>query len=199
MRKVSGLVVVVCIAFANLGRAQSADQISGQWLITRIVFGSTQYHRITLKLENGKVTGAFGSGRKIEGTLRGNELHFIARDDNSTIECTATLSGGTLSGKFVETFPNDPKNVQESAITASRIPEARSGPPQRHEFTPTIFYREFSASPQPVNDGIVDRAVDSGLAVELKDTGNSVRWRLFGDCAGAGNVSATQHQRGGRP
>jgi amidase len=242
MRKVSGLVVLVCLTFANFGLAQSADQISGQWLITRIVFGSTQYHRITLKLENGKVTGAFGSGRKIEGTVQGNQLHFIARDDFSTIECTATLSGGTISGKFVETLRADPKDIQESSITATRMPASRSGPPQRHEFTPTTFYREFSASPQPVlriwpgdtvhtttvdaggfdergirrslggnpqtgpfyietalpgdtlvvhftrirlnrdyaisDDAIVDRAVDSGLAVKLKDTGNSVRWRL---------------------
>jgi len=242
MRKVCGLVVLVCIAFANFGLAQSAEQLSGQWLITRVVFGSTQYHRITLKLENGKVTGAFGSGRKIEGTLQGNQLHFIARDDFSTIECTATLSGGKISGKFVETLRADPKDIQESSITATRIPEPRSGPPQRHEFTPTTFYREFSAAPPPVlriwpgdtvhtttvdaggvdergirrsqggnpqtgpfyietalpgdtlvvhftrirlnrdyaisDDGIVDRAVDSGLAVKLKDTGNSVRWRL---------------------
>src|SRR5213075_2185965 len=104
----------------------------------------------TLKLENGKVMGAFASGKKIEGTLQGNVLHFIARDQNSAIECTATLSGGALSGKFVETFSNDPKDVQENTITAIRMPAPRSGPPQRHEFTPTTFYREFSASPDPV-------------------------------------------------
>jgi acetamidase/formamidase len=242
MRKLVGFAVLICITFASFGLAQSTDQISGEWFITRVVFGSTQYHRITLKLENGKVSGAFASGKKIEGTLQGNALHFIARDDNSTIECTATLSGGMLSGKCLETFPSDPKDVQESAITASRLPSPRTGPPQRHEFIPTTFYREFSASPQPVlriwpgdtvhtttvdaggadergirrslggnpqtgpfyietawpgdtlavhftrirlnrdyaisDDAIVDRAVDSGLAVKLKDTGNDVRWRL---------------------
>jgi len=244
MRKVTGirLAVLVCIGIANVGLAQSTDPISGEWLITRVVFGNTLYHKITFKLENGKVTGAFASGKKLEGTLQGNVLHFIARDAYSTIECTATLSGGTISGKFVETPSNDPKDVQESPITATRFPAPRSGPPQRHEFTPTIFYREFSASPQPVlhiwpgdtvhtttvdaggadergirrslggnpqtgpfyietafpgdtlavrftrirlnrdyaisDDGIVDRAVDSELAVKLKDTGNDVRWHL---------------------
>src|SRR5215475_4096975 len=101
MRKASiGLAVLVCIGFAILGLAQSTDSISGEWLITRELFGNTVYHKVTLKLENGKVTGAFASGRKLEGTLQGNVLHFIARDSNSTIECTGTVSGGTISGKF---------------------------------------------------------------------------------------------------
>jgi hypothetical protein len=71
MRKVAGigLAVLVCIGFAVLVLAQSTDPISGEWLITRVTFGNTGYHKITLKLENGKVTGAFASGKKLEGTL----------------------------------------------------------------------------------------------------------------------------------
>ena len=244
MIKVAGirLAVMVCMAFVNLGLAQSTDPISGEWLITRELFGNTIYHKVTLKLDKGKVTGAFASGKKIEGTLQGNALHFIARDGNSTVECTGTVSGGTISGKFIETLASNPKDVNESPITATRVPAPRSGPPQRHEFTPTIFYREFSASPPPVlhiwsgdtvhtttvdaggsdergirrslggnpqtgpfyietawpgdtlavhftrirlnrdyaisDDAIVDRAVDSDMAVKLKDAGNDVRWHL---------------------
>jgi amidase len=244
MKKIAGirLVVLVCIAFVNLGLAQATDPISGEWFITRELFGNTVYHRFTLKLENGKVTGAFASGKKIEGTLQGNTLHFIARDDFSTVECTGAVSGGTISGKFVETLVRDSKDVNESPITATRVPAPRSGPPQRHEFTPKIFHREFSASPAPVlhiwpgdtvhtttvdaggtdengvtrvlggnpetgpfyietawpgdilavhftrirlnrdyaisDDAIVDRAVDSDMAVKLKDAGKDVRWRL---------------------
>jgi len=244
MKKVAavGLAVLVCSCVANLGWAQSTDLISGEWLISRVLFGNTFYHKITLKLENGNVTGAFASGKKLEGTFKGNVLHFISRDKFSTVEYTATLSGGTMSGKFVETSADDPKDVEESTITATRTPPPRKGPPQRHEFTPTTFYREFSASPQPVlhiwpgdtvhtttvdaggadergvrrslggnpqtgpfyietawpgdriavhftrirlnrdyaisDDAIVDRAVDSELAVKLKDAGNDVRWHL---------------------
>lgn len=244
MRKVAGicLAVFLWITFANVGMAQSTEPISGEWLITRVVFGNQLYQKITLKFDNGKVTGAFASGKKLEGTLQGNALHFIARDANSTIECTATLNGRTISGKFVETVTNDTNEVNESSITATRVPVPRSGPPQRHEFTPTTFYREFSASPDPVlhiwpgdtvhtttvdaggadergvrrslggnpqtgpfyietawpgdtlavhftrirlnrdyaisDDAIVDRAVDSDMAVKLKDAGNDVRWHL---------------------
>src|SRR6185295_3382654 len=152
MRKTAsiGLAILVCIGLAKLGPAQSTDPISGEWLITREVFGNTQFHKVTLKLENGKVTGAFASGKKLEGRLQGNALHFIARDGFSTIECTGTVSGGKISGKFLETFTSDPKEVLDNPITATRMPAPRSGPPQRHEFRPTIFYREFSASPSPV-------------------------------------------------
>jgi acetamidase/formamidase len=244
MRKVAGiaLTILVCVGFANFGRAQATDPISGEWLFTRIISGNTQFHKITLKLENGKVTGAFASGKKLEGTLQGDVLHFTAPDDYSVIECMATLSNGTLSGKFVETLRKEPNDVRQSTITATRRPAPRNGTAERHEFTPTAFYREFSASIQPVlhiwpgdtvhtttvdagggdehgvsrsmggnpqtgpfyietawpgdtlvvhftrirlnrdyaisDDAVVDRAVDSGLAVKLKDTGNDVRWHL---------------------
>jgi len=237
-----GLAILFCVGVVDSGLAQSSDSVSGEWRITRLLYGNTLYHRLTLKLDNGKVTGAFASGRKVEGTLKGKVLSFAARDDNSTLECTGTLSGETLSGKCVETPADDPKNPQESTITAIRVPPPRTGPPQRHEFKPTIFYREFSDAPSPVlrispgdtvhtttvdaggadeqgvrrslggnpqtgpfyiegawpgdtlavhftrirlnrdwaisDDGIVGRAIDSGMAVKLKDTGNSVRWHL---------------------
>src|SRR5947207_13441401 len=123
-RKVAavGLAVLFCIGSVNLSLAQSPDPISGEWQITRVILGNTQFHRITLTLEDGKVTGAFASGKKLEGTLQGNVVHFIARDAFSTIECSGTISGDTLSGKFIETFPKDPKNPQESTITAKRVP-----------------------------------------------------------------------------
>ena len=244
MRKVKAIALAVLfwVGFANSALAQSADPISGEWQITRILLGNTVYHRVTLKLENGKVTGAFFSGKKLEGTLQDNVLHFTSRDDFSTIEYTATVSGNTMSGKWVETFSSDPKNPQESTITATRVPAPRTGPPQRHEFKPTTFYREFSNSPQPAlriwpgdtvhtttvdaggadeqgnrrslggnpqtgpfyietafpgdtlvvhftrirlnrdyaisDDAIVDRAIDSNMAIKLKDNNNDVRWRL---------------------
>jgi acetamidase/formamidase len=122
------------------------------------------------------------------------------------------------------------------------VPQRHSGPPQRHEFTPTIFYRQFSATNKPVltvspgdtihtttvdaggkdekgvtrvlggnpetgpfyvktaspgdtlvvhltrlrlnrdfaesDDYVVGRALDSGLAVKMKDMGKTIRWHL---------------------
>ena len=49
MRKVAGisLAVLFWIAFASLGLAQSTDPISGEWLVTRVVFGNQAYQKIT--------------------------------------------------------------------------------------------------------------------------------------------------------
>lgn len=76
--------------------AAPQDAISGTWLVTSDVFGNPLYETMTLKLENGKLTGTF-SGDKLEGSLSGNLFHFIARDEqNNTEECTGTVSGDTL-------------------------------------------------------------------------------------------------------
>jgi amidase len=122
------------------------------------------------------------------------------------------------------------------------VPQRRTGAPQRHDFTPSTFYRQFSATNKPVlvvfpgdtihtttvdaggtdekgvtrvlggnpetgpfyietavpgdilvvhltrlrlnrdwaisDDGIVDRGVDSNLAVKMKDGFKNVRWHL---------------------
>ncbi len=52
-------------------------------------------------------------------------------------------------------------------MTATRPPQPRKGPPQRHEFTPTVFYRQFSASNKPVlqiapGDTVHTTTVDAG-------------------------------------
>jgi len=224
---------------------QNSAGISGEWLVTRDVFGNPAYQRMTLKAEGDKVTGVF-AGDKLEGTLSCGALHFIARDEeNNTSEFTGTFTGTTISGKVVETDASDPKDRSENTMTAVHAPAPRSAAPKRHEFTPTIFYRQFSASNKPVlqiapgdtvhtttvdaggtdehgvkrglggnpetgpfyvetawpgdtlvvhfnrirlnrdyaisDDAIVDRALDSGMAVKMKDAGKSVRWHLDRD------------------
>src|SRR5215471_6541742 len=109
------MALIAGIVFAVVAIAQNPDQLNGEWLLKRDIFGQPwQYHRITFKVENGKVTGTFASGRKVEGTLEGNVLRFTSREGQSSIECTATINGGAISGKFIETKIDNPKDVQES-------------------------------------------------------------------------------------
>jgi hypothetical protein len=112
------------------------------------------------------------AGDKLEGTLNGNALHFIARDeDNSTSEFTGVLNGTTITGNVVETDASDPKQKSENGMTAMRAPERPKGPPKRHEFTPTLFFLQFSASNPPVlkiapGDTVHTTTVDAGGADE---------------------------------
>jgi amidase len=151
--------------------AQNAETVNGEWLVTRDAYGNPLYHRMTLQLENGKLTGKFW-GDKLEGTVNGNALHFIARDEqNNTAEVVATISGNKITGKVIETDASNPSDKAENAMTATRPPERTARPPQRHEFTPTVFYRQFSASNKPVlqiapGDTVHTTTVDAGGADE---------------------------------
>ena len=170
-------------------------------------------------------------------------MHFLAKDDQGgTEECSATLQGDTLTGTAIFIDADDKDHPSTHQFTAKLAPQRPSGPAKRHEFTPTVFYRQFSPMNKPVltvspgdtihtttvdaggtdekgvtrvlggnpetgpfyvesavpgdtlavhivrlklnrdyaisDDGIVDRGMDSDLAVKLKDNGKSVRWHL---------------------
>ena len=151
--------------------AQNPAAISGEWLVTQTLYGNPLYQRMTLTLQNGKLTGVV-DGDKLEGTVNGNAIHFIARnEDNDTSEFTGVLNGGTIAGKVVGTDGSDPNEKTENELTATRAPERPAGPAKRHEFTPTVFYRQFSASNAPVlkvmpGDTVHTTTVDAGGADE---------------------------------
>jgi acetamidase/formamidase len=119
-----------------------------------------------LKQEGEKLSGNF-DGDKLEGTRKGNAIYFMAKDDEGgTDEGKGTLQGGTITGTVVFTHPNDPEHPTHK-FTAEFVPARRAGVPQRHEFEPTTFYRQFSAANKPVltiapGDSIHTTTVDAG-------------------------------------
>jgi amidase len=216
--------------------------ISSRWTITADFYGTPLYFPLELNQAEGKLTGKFG-GDKLEGTISGNSVHFVAKDDQGgTEECQATVNGSAMSGSIVFTDADDREHPSTHEFTGTVVPERRAGAPERHEFTPTTFYRQFSPFNKPVltispgdtvhtttvdaggtdekgvtrvlggnpqtgpfyietavpgdtlvvhltkvrlnrdwagsDDALVDRGLDSDLAVKMKDVGKSVRWHL---------------------
>src|SRR5579863_829687 len=255
MRKI---LVVSCLAWGLLlsqgalsKAAQKAERaggtdISGRWLIVADFYGTPLNLSMELTQQGDKLTGTF-DGDKLEGTVSGGAIHFLAKDEQGdTEECTATIQGDTISGSVVFIDAEDKAHPASHTFTAKLAPQRRAGAPQRHEFTPTVFYRQFSPFNKPVltispgdtihtttvdaggtdekgvtrvlggnpetgpfyiesavpgdtlvvhivklrlnrdwagsDDSIVDRGMDSGLAVKMKDAGKNVRWHL--DLAG---------------
>jgi acetamidase/formamidase len=237
MRRVLFLLLFVPGALLARG-AQDATRsantgVSGHWVVNTDFYGSTIYFRMELKQEGEKLSGNF-DGDKLEGTLKGNDVYFLAKDEqDGTDEGKGTLRGGTITGTVVFTHSDDPTHPEAHQFTAELVPARRAGPPQKHEFVPTTFYRQFSAANKPVltiapgdsvhtttvdaggkdekgvtrvlggnpetgpfyvavhftrvrvnrdwaesDDFLVGRAVDSDLAVKMKDGGKSVRWHL---------------------
>lgn len=60
-------------------RASSTDA-SGRWIVNADVYGTPIFFQMHLKEEAGKLTGDF-SGDKLEGTITGNAIHFVAKDE----------------------------------------------------------------------------------------------------------------------
>jgi acetamidase/formamidase len=229
------------ILAAALLPAQSPD-VTGRWYATADFYGTPIDFPMDLSQQGDKLTGTF-DGDKLEGTLTGNSLHFLAKDDHGgTEDLTATVQSGIISGAIVFVEGDDKEHPTTHRFTATLVPQRRTGAPQRHDFTPTTFHRQFSATNKPVlavypgdsihtttvdaggtdekgvtrvlggnpetgpfyietaapgdilvvrltrlrlnrdwalsDDGIVDRGVDSDLAVKMKDGFKNVRWHL---------------------
>ena len=229
--------------------AQSAQEpthpanagVSGRWIVNTDFFGSTIYFRMELKQDSEKLTGNF-DGDKLEGTLKANAIYFLAKDEEGgTDEGKGTVQGAAIIGTVVFTHPDD-LHPTTHKFTAELVSSRSARAAQRHEFVPTIFYRQFSAVNKPVltiapgdtvhtttvdaggkdekgvtrvlggnpetgpfyietaapgdtlvvhltrvrlnrdwaesDDFLVGRAVDSDLAVKMKDGGKNVRWHL---------------------
>jgi hypothetical protein len=55
------------------------------------------------------------------------------------------MAADGLAGTLTRTEKEE-QNPFKTTPSARRVPGKRAGPPQRHEFVPTIFHRQFSAS-----------------------------------------------------
>jgi amidase len=169
------LVVLSAIVLASGARAAEAQEarrsansgISGRWIVNADFYGTPIFYQLHLNEDAEKLTGDFG-GDKLEGTVAGNSIHFVAKDEQGgTEECTGTIKDGTISGTIVFTDPGDPTRPETHAFAATPAPQRRAGVPQRHEFTPTTFYRQFSATNKPVltispGDSVHTTTVDAG-------------------------------------
>jgi len=91
---------------------------SGRWIVNTDFFGSTIYFRMELKQEGEKLTGNF-DGDKLEGTLKGNTIYFLAKDDEGgtdevKAQCKARPSPGR-SCSPTRTTPSDDAQVYGGA------------------------------------------------------------------------------------
>ena len=154
--------LIVCLA-PTLLLAQ--DTVAGDWLLTEDVYGNPLHQRLTLKVDGASLSGTLGR-RPIDGTVSGTAIRFAIKNGDATDEFTATMSADGMAGSLVRTEKDDP-NPFKTSWSARRVPARRAGPPQRHEFVPTTFHRQFSASNPPVlriwpGDTVHTTTVDAG-------------------------------------
>lgn len=202
------IAAVIAASVASVDHAVAAPQqpaspaLTGDWLLAQDVYGNTLYRRLTLKIDGTAVSGTIGR-QAIEGTVRGAAIHFVARNQDASDEFDGTVSNGELSGTLVHTSGDEPK-PQKTTWSARRIPARRPGPSERHEFVPTTFHRQFSASIPPVlhiwpGDTVHTTTVDAGGTDEKSITrvlgGNPETGPFFVETAVPGDVLAVHLTR----
>jgi len=146
-------------ALSIQGRAvQTEDQprLTGRWVARADIYGTPVYLRLELDQQGEKLTGT-SNGDRLEGTVNGNSMHVLVKPsslmkdgEDGMEELTGTLQNGIISGIMVWTEADNPTHPTSVRFTATPAPSRRIGPPQRFEFTPTVFYQQFSAFNKPV-------------------------------------------------
>lgn len=242
--KIAGLFCAASMAVlaATGAWAAPAPSLDGRWVASVDLHGTRVYETLQLVQKGEALTGKF-QGDPLTGEIKGDRIHFATKDDQGgSTEVTGTVAGGKLTAEAISTNADDPGQPDHFSFTAVPVEVRPSGPPKRHEFTPTRYYREFSAFNPPAltiapgdtvhtttvdaggadekgvtrvlggnpqtgpfyvtsalpgdtlvihlnrlklnrdyavsDDFIVERAMNSGLAVKQKDAGKTVAWKL---------------------
>jgi acetamidase/formamidase len=157
---------VCLLALATLTAIAQTPQFTGNWIVTADLFGTPINARFVLDQQGDKLTGNF-NGDKLEGTVTGNQIHFVSKDNEGGSDTVqGTLQNGTLTGDYTEIDSSNPTHPEHHTFTAVLAPPLQHST-ERHEFTPTVFYRQFSPFYKPVltvnpGDTIHTTTVDAG-------------------------------------
>src|SRR4051794_16914693 len=117
---------------------RSAEPLTGRWVMTADFFGTPRFLRLDLQEQSGDMTGTY-NGIK----LTGKHLELSGKGESgNTAKLAGTPNDPPLSGSVPPTAPAEPLPVISSsnAVPANRVVR---GAPRRHEFTPTVFYRQY--------------------------------------------------------
>lgn len=140
---------------------------SGRWIVTQDFFGTPRYMRLQLEQKGSNLTGEL-NGDKLEGAVSGDAIHFVARGGGKEIiEVRGMFTQGILTAKMIATDAGSREHPYTFSITAKPAPPLEHRAPQRHNFKPTVFYRQFSALNKPVltiapGDTVHTTTVDAG-------------------------------------
>jgi amidase len=141
--------------------------LTGHWTVAADYLGGHVYFTLDLDQQGEKLTGSF-IGDTLEGSTDGANFHFLAKDnEGGTEQVKGALQSGALRGEVIEAHINSPVKPVTYTFVANLRPTRPATPPQRHEFAPTVFYRQFSPFNKPVltvnsGDTVHTTTVDAG-------------------------------------
>jgi hypothetical protein len=155
MKRVLRFLVALLVLSGLLHAQNSQNNLSGRWTVTLDIHGSPLYCDVSLIQQGNMLSGDF-AGDRLNGTVNGNTMQFLAEDGKGgTSEVSVTIVHAqdqpiTIAGTVVFTDPGDRSHPHSYPMAGRLTPPRPAGGPNHHEFTPTVFYREFSAGNKPV-------------------------------------------------
>jgi len=160
------VLVLAALAGPSLAFAAPDAPLTGRWLVTETVHGVLGYQMMDLTAQGDDLSGSFG-GQKVKGAVKAGAVHLEATDPDGGETFDGTLANGVITGAVLDYDNADKDHPDRYTFTATRAPERPNGPPQRHAFTPQVFYREFSPLNPPAltvspGDSIQTSTVDAG-------------------------------------
>jgi amidase len=160
------LLLVSLVTF-SISSLKAQTTLTGHWTVAADYFGSRIYFPLDLEQQGDKLTGKVQNDT-LEGATDGQSFHFTTTvGHGGTGQAKGTVQNGTLHGEVTENDADSPVHPVTYTFTASLRPARPSVPPQRHDFNPTIFYRQFSPFNPPVltinpGDTVHTTTVDAG-------------------------------------
>ena len=151
-----------------------AADLSGDW-ISEITtgFGESQYARVALRADGGKLSGSWGA-LKIDGVVSGNKVTVSLSEPDGRSEgaLSGTIGGTDLSGEgtFSVQRGGGGRGAGEPTKVVwkmTREPQPPRGGPKTWEFEPKVFYSYYSAANPPAlrifpGDTVRTWTVDAG-------------------------------------
>lgn len=168
MKRSSSLFYLVISCLSGLHAQQPlSTPLPEQWIVTEDFLGTPRYMRLELHEHAGKITGKLNRD-SLEGTLQGGTIHFVARSEhNDQFDVRGSLRDDLITATMKATEAGHSNSTYTFALTARPVQPLQHKTPVRHEFQPTVFYRQFSALNTPVlsiapGDTIHTTTVDAG-------------------------------------
>ena len=166
-RAIVTICLAVCVSCVSQAQMPPSAKVSGRWMATEDFFGTPRYMRLQLEEQGGKLTGRL-NGDALEGTIAGDDVHFIAHNEQKdTFDVRGTVRNGELTATMIATEAMHPEHPYTFAFAAKPVAPLQHRAPERHDFMPTSFYRQYSPSAKPVltiapGDTIHTTTVDAG-------------------------------------
>lgn len=117
----------------------SNSPLTGRWIVSAEFYGTPLYLTLNLNQQGEKLIGDF-DGDKLEGSVSGSDIHFLAKDEQGgSEEAKGTMHNGNIEGSIIWIDSNDPTHPETHKFTAALAIYHHSGMSSLQAFSIVSF------------------------------------------------------------